>query len=392
MNLKRELTVRPEPNALGFPGQPFKVYKEDSKGIVTRIPRFFDKTFKQEFSRGEPALIKCTTKLRDYQSEALKKFSGNGVLCLPCGYGKTVCAIAMAAKLQRKTLIIVHKEFLADQWIERINQYAPGSSIGRIQGDLFDTDGHSFVIAMIQTLCSRDFTDRLSGFGFLIVDEAHHIGAPAFSQVMFMVRTEYTLGLSATPERKDGLTRLLHWFLGPVFYKKVQEAQELRVEKVDFRGPFPDVSINKLGKICMATMVTDLTLINERNDVLLKILRDLVARDRVVLFLSDRRSHCEYVTSEIPGSTLYIGGMKLGPFKNLIVSTFSLAYEGLDIPELDTLVLGTPHSDITQALGRIMRRPGPKEVWDLVDHWSIFDSMWYKRRDIYFPKKVQCVL
>jgi predicted helicase len=90
----------------------------------------------------------------------------------------------------------------------------------------------------------------------------------------------------------------------------------------------------------------------------------------------------------------FIGGMPPIPDYNgnVLISTFSLAYEGLDIPQLDTLILTTPHSDVVQAMGRIMRRAGTKEIWDIVDHWSIFESMWYKRNATYKgPKEKKCI-
>ena len=142
------------------------------------------------------------------------------------GLGKTVCALALAARFKRRTLIVVHKGFLADQWVERIGQFCPGSTIGRIQQDDFQIE-NDFVVAMIQTLCVRPWAPgTFDSFGTLIVDEAHHIAAQAFSQSMFLMRPKFTIGLTATPERKDGLTRLLYWFMGPEFYRLQRREQE----------------------------------------------------------------------------------------------------------------------------------------------------------------------
>lgn len=390
--LKRELTVRANENAMGMRPKPFKVYREFDGKLI--IPRFFKSNIIQPFSKGEDAVIKFKGTLRPHQKEALTAFKGNGVLCLPCGQGKTLTAIAISSKMKRKTLIIVHKEFLASQWIERIQQFTEGCTIGRIQGPVWDVDGHQFVIAMIQTLCSKEFPENAFDiFGFVIIDEAHHIGAPAFSQVMLRMKPEYTLGLSATPERKDGLTKILYWFLGPSFYTMKQETTNFSINKVDFDCPtiFKEgPHLNKLGKICMSTMVTELTTIPERNELILKHIRDAQNRGRKILVLSDRRQHCEYLYSQLsPEKTsLHMGGYKGFPDigGGTLISTFSLAYEGLDIPELDTLFLTTPHSDVKQAVGRITRSKGDtREIWDFVDNWSIFKQMWYKRKLIYEP-------
>ena len=410
--LKAALTVRANENPMGF-GKPkaFKVYREVCGKLI--VPRFFEQlravessptvhsptvhspTASSCFSPGNEVLIKFNGKLRPHQEEALSLFKGNGVLCLPCGQGKTMTAIAIAAKLNRKTLVIVHKEFLASQWIERIKSFTNCKDVGRIQGSIWNVDGHEFVIAMIQTLCTREFSeDAFDIFGTVIVDEAHHIGAPAFSQVMLRMRPQNTLGLTATPERKDGLTKLLYWFLCPAFYTMNTENNVFSINKIDFDYPVlfkEGPHLNRLGKICMSTMVTELTTIPERNEMILEYIRDAQKRGRKSLVLSDRRQHCEYLYSQLdPKITcIHMGGYKGFPDigGGTLISTFSLAYEGLDIPELDTLFLTTPHSDVKQAIGRITRSRGDtKEIWDFVDNWSIFKLMWYKRKKTYYQE------
>jgi superfamily II DNA or RNA helicase len=395
--LKKALTVRPKENAVGIRPKSFKVYRENPDGTL-QIPRFFKQEETKKFHKGSDApTLKFQGTLRPHQKEALKAFKGNGVLCLPCGQGKTATALAISSKLKRKTLIIVHKEFLANQWRERIVQFCPGSSIGLIQGDTWDVDGHNFVLSMIQTLCTREHSpDQFKMFGLVIVDEAHHIGAPAFSKTMFKMSPEYTLGLTATPERKDGLTCILYWFLGRIFYEmESATSSPLVLHKIDFdhesfrNGPI----LNKFGKVSMAHMVNHIVDIPERNVLILHHLKDAIARKRRILLLSDRRGHCEWLYEKLGPtvSGLYLGGMKQAEHeaaskKQVIVATFTLAYEGLDIPELDTLFLVTPHSDVKQAVGRIMRiENGQKEVYDFVDKWSVFNSMFYKRNKMYFP-------
>jgi hypothetical protein len=303
-------------------------------------------------------------------------------------------ALAYAAHLKVRTLIIVHKEFLANQWKERIGQFCPGSTIGRVQQDTFDIEC-DFVIAMIQTMCSRENDPKaFDSIGFVIVDEAHHIGAAAFSQTMFKLCPRYSLGLTATPERKDGLTNILYWFLGPEIFRVQRENQATtRVESVFFDDPLfreaPPVS--RLGKINMAGMVTQLTEIDARNQKILSLVRGLDP-SRHVLILSDRREHCFWLRNNLDGSAVYLGGMSeqdldAASRHKIIVATYSMAQEGLDIPVLDTLIMTTPHSDVTQAVGRIMREtPGKVNaplIIDIVDRWSVFNSMYRKRCIIY---------
>ena len=399
--LKKELTVRAKENALGMRPPAFKVYKELPGGGI-QIPRFFKSEVKRPAnSKGEPASrIQFKGALFQHQKEALTNFNGNGVLCLPCGKGKTATALALASKYKRRTLIIVHKEFLASQWRDRIKQFCPGATIGLVQGDTFQLET-DFVIAMIQTLCSREFPkDSFQSIGFVIIDEAHHIGAPAFSKAMFNFNSEYTLGLTATPERKDGLTKILFWFLGDIFYTMEQDSCSIEHIKVPFshlefmKGPV----LNKAGKISMTHMVNILVDIPERNELILSKIRECIKRKRRILVLSDRRHHCEYLCEQLGECAgLYIGGMtqdeqEKASQKQVIVATFCLAYEGLDIPCLDTLFLVTPHSDIKQAVGRITRNSDTnKEVYDIADKWSLFESMFYKRRKLFEPKEA-CLL
>jgi superfamily II DNA or RNA helicase len=308
----------------------------------------------------------------------------------------TTVALALAAHLKVRTMVVVHKEFLANQWVEKIKEFCPGASIGRVQGDIFDIE-KDFVIAMIQTMCQREFlASAFDSIGLLIVDEAHHIGAPAFSQFMFKICPKYTLGLTATPERKDGLTRLLYWFLGPEFFRIERTNQgstkvvTLKYSDPAFREAPP---VTRFGKINMAGMITILTELENRNTLIINTVNDVLNENRRVLILSDRREHCFFLLNKLGSKAgLYIGGMKEDDLnesakKQVIVATFQLAHEGLDIPVLDTVILTTPRSDIKQSIGRIMRETKGKVndplIFDIFDQWSVFFSMYRKRCSVY---------
>lgn len=401
-DLRRQLTVRAVENAMGIRPPAFKVFRDGKSGSMY-IPRFYgDPAVTDRRVEPVPANITFVGKLRDAtrQNEAFAagvnafREVGGGVLSLPPGFGKTTMALAYAAHLKVRTMIIVHKEFLANQWKDRIGQFCPGATIGRVQQDKFEIEC-DFVIAMIQTLCSRENNpNAFDSIGLVIVDEAHHIGAAAFSQTMFKLCPRYALGLTATPERKDGLTNILYWFLGPEFFGVKRENQKTtRVETVFFDDPaFREAPpVSRFGKINMAGMVTQLTEIDARNDKILDLVRGLDPSRRVLL-LSDRREHCFWLRNHIQGAAVYLGGMSEKDLDEaskhrVIVATYSMAQEGLDIPVLDTLVMTTPHSDVTQAVGRIMREtPGKVNaplIIDIVDRWSVFNSMYRKRCVIY---------
>jgi superfamily II DNA or RNA helicase len=158
MDIKKELTVRPIVNGdFGVAPPAFKVFRKAKNGLC--VPRFYgEEKFgpAKEDNRPEPArmTIAFKGKLRDktFQNEALRKAveAGHGVLSLPCGYGKTTVSLAIACKLGLRTMIVVHKEFLANQWKERIQQFCPGATIGIVQQNKKEVEC-DFVIAMLQS-------------------------------------------------------------------------------------------------------------------------------------------------------------------------------------------------------------------------------------------------
>lgn len=404
---RKELTVRPIVNEfIGVAPPAFKVFRvtPDKKLCV---PRFYGtEKFGQPTSdrRTEPLKINLpfVGKLRDetFQNEALEKglAAGHGVLSLPCGFGKTTVALALASKLGYRTMIIVHKEFLATQWKERIKQFCPGATIGTIQQNKFEIE-NDFVIAMLQSLALKEYQPKMfDSIGTVFIDEAHHVCAKVFSQALFLLCPRHAFGLSATPNRKDGLSHILNWFMGPIFFSVKRENQEqVEVFPTDFnckmfREPVPTT---RFGKLSLPNMITMLVEHEERNAMLEKLVKKIVGpgSTRQLLVLTDRRWHCEYLQSLFPeNSGLYMGGMKEADLlesstKQIIFATFCQAHEGLDIASLDTVILATPKSDIEQSVGRIMRETDGKrnnpQIFDIVDHWSVLFAMFRKRNKVY---------
>lgn len=403
---KKELTVRAiVNNEFGFPPPPFKVFRPTKRSIC--VPRFYgEERFgpAAEDKRPAPAPfggdVRFVGRLRDEtsQNEAFSAAirAGHGVLSLPCGYGKTTVSLAIATRLGYRTMIVVHKEFLANQWRERIQQFCPGATIGIVQQDRIDIE-KDFVIAMLQSLSMREYTfEQFESIGTVIVDEAHHICAAVFSQSMFKLCPRHAFGLSATPERKDGLSKVLTWFMGPIFFKIEREnQQQVEVFPIEFdcRRFREAPPCNRMGKLSLTQMITDLVENEERNNMLLRLVKRASRGTRQLLVLSDRRLHCQWLQSRFPDTSgLYMGGMREADLqessrKKIIFGTFSQAHEGLDIPTLDTIILATPKSDIKQSIGRIMRETAGKKnnphIYDICDQWSVLFAMYVKRRKVY---------
>jgi superfamily II DNA or RNA helicase len=389
--LKNHLTVQPEKAHPDFPAPPkFRVYRKYGDRTII-VPRFSGTAIQSDV-RKDPALatiefrgkLRTATKQNEAYDSAIQALQtiGGGLLSLYCGAGKTATALAVASHFRVRTMILVHKEFLADQWIENIKRFSPLSTIGRIQGDTFDIE-KDFVVCMIQTLSQREFQWNLfDSVGMLIVDECHHICARVFSQCMFKLCPKYILGLSATPDRKDGLTRVLHWFIGPTCFELKREAEGVTVIPVHYASILDGSSL--------AESITLLTQDDTRNELILNLV-NTIDKARNILILTDRRDHVQFLADQLDAG-IYMGGMKQeqldeSALKRIIVGTFSLAQEGLDIPKLDTVIFATPKSDIVQAAGRILRGGSfnAPVVYDIVD--SSLYGMFKKRCSQYNSMK-----
>lgn len=223
-----------------------------------------------------------------------------------------------------------------------------------------------------------------------VVHNCHHIAARTFSKVMFSLALPLTLGLSATPDRRDGLRRVIEWFLGPVVFESSRKTgvdvrlKSVRYECEAYKKPTPT---NRRGDTCFTSIVSALVTDLDRSRKIVDEIRWLVDRDRDVLVLSHRRAHCvalaALATSRGIECSTYLGGDKTLPSSRVVMSTYALTAEGFDSPRFTGLVLATPASDITQAVGRVMRGTGSAVVVDFTDAWGMLFAMANKRRAQY---------
>ena len=405
------LTVSPElQNNGGFANaDSFPVFRESNSRY--RIPRYYGvKEFGQPINKMPNGIsidvpfigeLKKSTNQDIAVEKALEHLAstGGGILSLPTGFGKTCVSLYILSQLKLKTLIIVHKEFLMNQWIERIRQFLPSASIGIIQQNKVDIVGKDIVIGMLQSLAMKEYdANMFETFGFTIIDETHHISSKIFSKALFNVCTKHMLGLSATPIRKDGLTKVLEWFIGDIFYSIQRENQTsvtVKIHKFKCEEFKNDPPLNKLGKISLSTLINQLTLIEKRNELILKCLIEAMEQKRKVIVLSDRRNHLTTIfnlikTYDVASVGFYVGGMKqkdlkLSESKQILLGTYTMSSEGMDIPDLDAVIFSSPKSDIIQSLGRILRKKHQTSpiVWDIVDNFSPFINQYTKRRAYY---------
>lgn len=400
-----------------FGVKPYRLFDETETSLY--IPKYFGIT---EF--GEPTETLCTTEetdptfwefrggLRESQRAVVGSYltetgPRDGLLCLHTGGGKTVCALYIAAQLRVKTLIVVHNSFLKDQWVDRIRAFLPNARIGTLQGEDMDVQEKDIVIAMIQSLSMKDYPkETFYGIGLTIIDECHHIASEVFVRAFPKITSKHMLGLSATPERKDGLMNVITWFLGPILYRSENHDSvdpSVHVEVYPFEpddAEFNKIIYNNAGVMFTTLMINKLTEFAPRTKFLCELLTDVMEEangTRQVLVLSDRVEHCKAIYDGLGDpwkdqACILSRDVKSDQrtewcaTKKILIATYTMCKEGFDVPSLNTLLIATPRPDMDQVIGRILRVEKSKRtvhplILDVVD--STFRRQFQERTALY---------
>ena len=356
--------------------------------------------------------------LYDYQEEAVKETirARYGILQSAAGSGKTQMGLAIAGRLHRRTLWLTHTKDLLEQSKTRAEQYFDKKKFGVISEGKVRI-GETITFATIQTMSHCDLLQMRDVWDCIIVDECHRVaGSPTavtmFSKVLNHLRARWKYGLSATVHRADGMIRATYALLGPVVYKVPDEAVQERIMPVTVspRGTGISLTHDCLkpdGMIDYPKMISYLTQCSGRNWMILDDLKD--NKDHYNLVLSERVEHlrnlqCGLMERGIPchmidGKTpkllreKVLAQMREGK-SHVLLATYALAKEGLDIPRLDRLYMVTPQKDyavVVQSLGRIARVFDGKEdaiAFDYVDAAPNLIRAYKKRLSHY--RKIGC--
>ena len=415
--LKKDLYLKPEISGQNYgmvKVHPFPVYRENEKKIY--IPRFYGLQkygipSKIELPQGMDINIDFVKPLRDYQENIIDvylkhvtkdDYNKGSILEVPCGRGKTVIALKIISLLKKKTLILVHKEFLMNQWIERIEEFLdPSTRVGKIQANVCDIEDKDIVIGMIQTMYNKEFAPEVyANFGLTIIDEVHRIGSEEFSRTLLKTISPYMLGISATVERKDKLTKLLYMFIGPKIYSEERKSEEVVcVRAIEFKTndtEFNEVATDYRGQTKYSTMISKLCDYGPRSDFIVRVIGDLLQEnpDGQIMVLAHNKNLLKYIHDKIEHLKLdtvgyYIGGMKQKALqetetKKIVIATYAMAAEALDIKTLSRLVMATPKTDITQSVGRILRMKHENPIIvDIVDGHDCFQNQFKQRKRFY---------
>lgn len=435
--IEEELIVKPQLTNDFGQNEYFKVYTEDDENYY--LPKFWaqeniciDPEIKLRHKQNQIANFKFKGTLQSTSAspqieviESMLEIFYDRVTCklkpwassiisIRTGGGKTVLGLFMACFLGYRTVIFCHNSSLFDQWIERAEQYVDGIQIGWIKGDKIKISGCNIIIVMIQTVMTgkKDYRKILAGFNFAIYDECHHLGAKVFSSVMRQFQPAYSLGLSATVDRDDKLDKVFKWYLGPVGYMmegSLDYNVGIQVYKfgIDNCPKFKPLINRFTKKPNITPMSVNLTEIEQRNQMIVKVITNTfeVAPTRQLLLISHYVDHLEKLAELLeplfPGQVgLYTGPIlkKLKPDqkaelerKQIILATYKIMCEGIDIKTLDTIFLVTPMKKVLQTCGRILRKkkhdyehiPLMMEVYDQL---AVYNGMHRSRMAQYKDK------
>ena len=412
--IRKDLTVSPKAPGPCFGVPPsFPIYRESLNKMY--VPRYYgEKSFGKAMINKRPSgcdvSMNFSGSLRPEQEECANKFmakakGGGGLLELYCGFGKTVVALSLAAALGKRTVVVVHKDFLVNQWRERIGQFLPGAKVGKIQGPHLEIDGCDIVIAMLQSIAIKDYPPEVwESFGFAIIDECHHMSAEVFSNALFKIVTPCMLGLSATMTRKDGLSKVFKMFIGGVVAKKKRDDGGRVIVRVkSFTSPDEDFNRSELdyrGQVKYASMISKVHEFEPRVEFISSIITEIVSTEeegRQLLVLAQNRCLLTSLMSRATAAGIdigyYVGGMKEKDLNEsakcrVILATYGMAEEALDIKGLSTLILASPRTSVEQAVGRILRTEKHTPiVYDVVDQHEVFRRQWKKRLKFYQKNK-----
>ena len=390
--IKTDLTVKPKTFNAGYVDKvddSFEVFIENKDKIY--MPRHYAiKKYGEpkiiKINKPESNKLKFSVDMRPNQKPIVEAYmnnisletGGGGIICAGCGVGKTVISLYISTLLKVKTLVVVHKEFLMNQWIERIKEFIPDANIGIIQGNKSDVEGKDIVIGMLQSVSMRKYPEYVfKGFGFAIYDECHHLGAKVFSKALRKTNFKYTLGLSATPDRNDGLTKVFLWNLGDIVYQeKKKKTDNVLVHFYHYYNDddkeYSKEVRNFKQQLMNPVIINNIANCRSRNNFIISLLEKLINKNRNILILTERISQVNYLFDTIENKQLasvgkYIGKMKQNELDQsltcrILVGTYNMIEEGFDCKTLDTLIMATPKVRIEQSVGRILRKQASERI------------------------------
>ena len=347
---------------------------------------------------GVPLGVTFRGELRPDQRPAARALAEHdtGVLAAATGFGKTVVAAWLIARRGVSTLVVVHREQLLQQWSQRLSEFLDlgEDRIGCLSGRRKRLTG-ALDVALMQSLVRKGEVDeRVADYGFLVIDECHHVPARSFELVASRAKARFVLGLTATVTRKDGHHPITFLHCGPVRHRAdmaVRATGQTLSRSVIVRptGLRPAGDAAADPRVEFQRLCGQLTADDARNALICRDVVDELREGRSPLVLTERIDHLEHLADRLSGAgqdvVLLRGGLRPRALASalaridgdrrsqVVLATGRFAGEGFDQPHLDTLFVTMPVSwggTVAQYVGRLHRLHEGKHqvrVYDYAD-------------------------
>jgi len=346
--------------------------------------------------------------LRSFQAKAvtailLRRF---GVLNAPTGSGKTVMALKVIAERKQPALVVVHTKELLYQWKDRVITFlglTQEEEVGLI-GDGKKQIGSRITIAIVNSLY-KCLNEVASQTGFLVVDECHRTPAKTFTEAVKAFDSRYMLGLSATPYRRDGLTKVIHFYLGNTIHditpRELQRQKQIMAANLIVRKTGFDYDYQDDYQEMLSQLIED----PERNQLIAHdVVNHVTKESGIALVLSERKNHCrnlfDLIMRQNVTCRLLTGEVSAGERKSIVeelnqgkvsvlVATAQLIGEGFDLKALSSIFMATPvkfSGRVKQYIGRILRMTHGKTnatIYDYLDEPGVLLASFKTRVHVY---------
>ena len=340
-------------------------------GRTDLIPDDYEIVDKRVDSPIKPLDFKFT--LRDSQQSVYDEVEGSCIINAWVSWGKTFTALAIANKLQQKTLIVTHTLALRAQWEKEV-QKVFGVTAGVIGSGKFEIDS-PFVVGNVQTLY-RNIDKITKEFGTIILDEMHHVSSPTFTRIIDASRAKNKIGLTGTLQRKDGRHVVFRDYFSSTVFKPPKE---------NYLTPSVDIINSGIrfmdGNVDWATRVNSLAFDWEYQNMIGILAASYAAKGHKVLVVADRVDFLKScarlvgdnaicVTGDIPHQQRAEMVKEIFTDKDVLFGTQSIFSEGISLDCLSCLILGTPINNeplLTQLIGRVIRMYDGKQQPKVVD-------------------------
>ena len=391
------------------------------KSLFHAFPELRTENYDCKFAENKPVNYNADIKLYDYQENAVSSLiqSEGGILQSKAGSGKTRMGIATICRMGKKTLWLTHTNELLNQSYNAAAEFIDKKLLGKITaGKMNISDGITF--ATVQTLSKADLNALRYEWDMIVTDEIHRACGSAtkatmFSKVLNNLAARYKYGLSATLHRADGLIKCTYALVGGVAYTvpdNVVNTMRVEIQKKDTGVQISRKCLDTDGTLVYARLINYLAEHPARNELITLNIQELACKGHSIILLSDRVEHLNIIYNMLAKpfkeyAVILHGKVKKADRelaleqmrnkeKHILLATYQLAKEGLDVPCLDRLLLATPVKDyaiVVQSVGRIARvceGKGTPVVYDYVDDIGFLQGMWKKRCTSY--RKDGCIL